>query len=145
VGSDRYSFTLEMFSQRREAMGRYKGIGLRGVERILKDAKRAGFKEIKLNYIAGIDPIQVFRDGVARLRNAGIFDSVGLSILTAFFIDQLELRHHSAWQLSYYTEVLRLLRLAGVDIYEPTCFEMGFPVEFLQPHLPWMAVRHEFD
>jgi len=141
IDSDRYSFTLEVFSERRKIMGGYKGLSLAGVESILMIAKRVGFREIKLNYVAGIDSLQSFQDGVQRFRRAGIFDTVGLSILTAFYPDQLQLRNPDAWRLSYYVEILKTLNDACISIYEPTCFEMGYPVQFLQPDLPWMRLN----
>jgi hypothetical protein len=122
-------------------MGGYKGLSLAGVESILMIAKRVGFREIKLNYVAGIDSLQSFQDGVQRFRRAGIFDTVGLSILTAFYPDQLQLRNPDAWRLSYYVEILKTLNDACISIYEPTCFEMGYPVQFLQPDLPWMRLN----
>lgn len=138
IDGDRYSFTLEVFSDRRRIMGGYKGISLDEVERILTASKRIGFRDVKLNYIAGIDSLECFQAGVQRFRRAGVFDSIGLSILTAFFSDQLRLRNADAWSLSYYVELLKSLNAAGVALYEPACFEMGYPVQFLQRELPWM-------
>lgn len=142
IGPARYSFTLEIFSQREKIMGGYKGIDLGIVEEVLKNAKEVGFREIKLNYVAGIDSIESFQKGVSRLSKSEVFDSIGLSVFTAFSLDQLDIRHPDAWQLSYYIRILEVVNAAGIDIYEPTCFEMGFPVQFFQADLPWMKTKY---
>jgi len=141
IGPDRYSFTLEIFSQRERIMGKYKGIDLGIVEEVLKSAKEVGFREIKLNYVAGIDSIKSFQDGVSRLSKSEVFDTIGLSIFTAFSLDQLDIRHPDSWQLSYYIRILEIINAAGIDIYEPTCFEMGFPVQYFEADLPWMKTK----
>lgn len=135
IDHDRYSYTLEMFSRRRELMGGYKGIELVTVEAILETAKRVGFRTIKLNYVAGIDPIRSFELGIRRLRSAGLVDSLGLSIFTAFTAEQIVLRHQDAWRVSYYLRMLEVIKDIGVSVYEPTCFEMGYPPQLLEAFL----------
>jgi len=132
VDHDRYSYTLEVFSERRRIMGGYKGIELGAVEAILETAKRVGFRTLKLNYVAGIESLRSFELGVRRLKCAGLVDSLGLSIFTAFTLEQIKLRHPDAWRLSYYLRILEVVRELGIAIYEPTCFEMGYPLELLR-------------
>jgi len=135
VDEKRYSFTLEVFSARRKIMGSYKGIPLEQVEQILRCARKVGFEEIKLNYIAGIDSLGCFEEGVRRLRYLGILDSVGLSIFTVFFPDQLKLRNEEAWRITYYLNLIEILTELGIGIYEPSCFEMGYPPALLRQYL----------
>ena len=112
-------------------MGAYKGIPMDEVDRILADARSAGFKEIKLNYIAGIDPLPVFERGMRRLRRLGLVDAIGLSIFTAFSPEQVALRAKDAWATAYYIEVIKLVKDLGIAVYKPTFFEMGYPLGLL--------------
>lgn len=131
VDEKRYSYTLEVFSKRTIVMSKYKAVSLEMVENILKRARDAGFFEIKINYIAGIDSIDAFEKGIRRLHRLGIVDSIGLSIFTAFFPDQLKLRNEEAWNIKYYLRVIELLKELKISFYKPNCFEMGFPLQLL--------------
>lgn len=132
VTEKRYSFTLEMFTNRKIIMGGYKGISMENVEQILQNARKVGFKEIKLNYIAGIDSFSSFEKGIKELRNKNLIDSIGLSILTAFFPNQLKLRHNEAWSVDYYIKVVKIIKDLGIEFYKSNCFEMGYPLPILQ-------------
>jgi hypothetical protein len=127
----RYSYTLEVFSQRRKIMGKYKGIALIEVEKILKTAREIGFRDIKLNYVAGVDSISSFENGIRRFRSLGLIDTIGLSILTTFFPDQLNLRNIDAWSIKYYAKIIEVIKELGIPFYEPGCFEMGYPLKML--------------
>lgn len=135
VDHSQYSFTLEVFSQRTQIMGWYKGVDLKEVECILTTAKRIGFEKIKVNYVAGIDSFHVFDENMRHFRSANIIDSVGLSIFTAFFPDQIAIRNIDAWSIGYYLNIIDLIKELGIEIYEPTCFEMGYPVGMLSKYI----------
>ena len=141
VDNDSYSYTLEVFSDRKRILGKYKGISLATVMSVLEAAKKIGFKKIKLNYVAGIDSLQSFSKGISMFADAGLVDRIGLSILTSFFPDQEALRHPDAWSIDYYIEILRIIHSLGISLYEPMCFEMGYPAQFLRRELPWMKMK----
>jgi hypothetical protein len=130
-----YSYTLEVFHDRERLMGNYKGVSLEEVKNILMRARRAGFKQIKINYVAGIDPIEQFHAGVRRLHSRGLIDSIGLSIFTAFLPEQTKLRHAGAWHADYYVRVIDIIKALGISFYKPSFYEMGYPLELLQPSL----------
>lgn len=132
VDDKRYSYTLEVFSNRKRILGAYKGIDLEIVERILHNAHEVGFEDIKLNYVAGIDSISAFEEGFCRLSDKGLIDMVGLSIMTAFFPDQKSLRDPDANSIRYYKKLIDLLGELNIAIYEPSCFEMGYPMQLLE-------------
>ena len=125
VRPNRYSFTLEFFRDREKFMGKYKGLPIEEVHGVLTNARQAGFEEIQLNYLAGIDSMEECRIGFERLAHLGLVDSVGLSTFTSFSEEQLELRHSSAWEPSYYLEVVNILNSLGLKIYRPESYDMG--------------------
>jgi hypothetical protein len=125
VRPDRYSFTLEFFRDREKFMGKYKGLPIEKVYGILTNARQAGFEEIQLNYLAGIDGLEECRNGFERLMQLGLVDSIGLSTFTLFSDEQLELRHSSAWEPSYYLEVVNILNSLRIKVYRPESYDMG--------------------
>ena len=69
-------------------MGKYKGISMREVCGVLENARKAGFEEIQLNYIAGIDPLDACEQGFSSLSRLGLVDSVRLITLVTFSEDE---------------------------------------------------------
>lgn len=132
VDDDKYSFTLETFTKRREIMSEYKGIPVTSVMNILKTAKIAGFNSIKLNYVAGIDSIEDFDEFMRRFRKDDIADMLGLSIFTAITPDQEKIRHEQGWNAHYYVRMVSIISELGIALYEPNCFDMGLPEELIQ-------------
>jgi hypothetical protein len=127
----RYSFSLEIFRDRNELMGLYKGLPIEHVYRILRSARCAGFKEITLNYLAGIDSLDECARGFERLVHLGLVDSVGLSTFTFFSEQQKACRHETAWVPSYYLHVVEVLNSLGIKIHNPESFDMGSPYTIL--------------
>jgi len=131
VNPVRYSFTLEFFRDRSRLMGRYKGLPMEQVYRILASAREAGFKEIRLNYMAGIDSLEECLDGFRKLSGLGLVDSVGLSTFTFFSEAQIACRHETAWNPVYYLHVVEILKSLGIKAYMPASFNMGCPYTVL--------------
>lgn len=127
VYPSRYSFSLEIFKNRSRIMGKYKGLDMGTVMKILTDARKAGFEEIQINYIAGLDSVQHFKDGFRQLRENGLIDSVGLSTFTAFTQTQRELRHKEAWEWTYYEELAAFLNDLGIKAYNTDGYDMRTP------------------
>jgi len=125
VKPDRYSFTLEFFRDREKFMGPYKGLPIENVCQILANARLAGFEDIQLNYLAGIDSLEQCQHGFRELAQLNLVNSVGLSTFTIFSEEQLELRHPDAWDPSYYLEVVNILNSMGIKIYRPESYDMG--------------------
>ena len=122
---DRYSFTLEFFTRRKELMGQYKGLPMKDVYQILSNAREVGFQEIQLNYMAGIDSLKECIKGFTQLKKNNLVDSVGLSTFTCFSQDQLAKRHPEAWAPIYYLEIINVLNSLGIKIYKPESYDMG--------------------
>jgi hypothetical protein len=131
VRPSRYSYTLEFFTRRHEIMGGYKGIPMEGVYRILESARSAGFEEIQLNYLAGIDSLRDCIDGFSDLRARGLVDSVGFSTFTAWSADQQQLRHEEARDWRYYRDMARELGALGIKAYRPHSYDMRCPYHVL--------------
>jgi hypothetical protein len=112
-------------------MGRYKGLPMEDVYRILASARRAGFEEIQLNYMAGIDSVEGCRAGFEKLARLGLVDSVGLSTFTSFSQAQTTCRHKSAWEPAYYLQVIESLNSFGIKIHNPESYDMGSPYTIL--------------
>jgi hypothetical protein len=127
VAPSRYSFTLEFFHNRKELMGPYKGIPLELVYKILENARNAGFTEIQLNYLAGIDDLDTCAKGFQSLVNLGLIDSVGLSSFTFFSEAQILCRHEMAWIPSYYLSVVEILKSYKIKVYNPESYDMSSP------------------
>ncbi len=132
IDEKRYSFTLEVFENRSKIMGKYKALPLEDIIIILKNARKIGFDEIKLNYIAGIDSFLTFKNWIRIFRDLKLIDTIGLSIFTAFFPGQLKLRHHEAWDIEYYLKIIDLVKELNIRFYKSNCFEMGYPLQLLQ-------------
>lgn len=131
IADKRYSYTLEVFSDRNHIMSGYKGVSQDKVDEILINARKIGFDEIKLNYVAGIDSLSSFETGIRRLKELDVVDTIGFSVLTTFYYDQLELRHDMAWSIDYYIKMIQIINELGIKFYEPNCFEMGPPLQLL--------------
>ncbi len=124
VQPKRYSFTIEFFSNRQALMGKYKGIPMEEIYPILEKARLAGFTEIQVNYLAGIESIENCEAGFADLVQKGLVDSVGLSSFTAFSPDQESYRHETAWEPDYYRRLVSILMALKIKIYHPESFDM---------------------
>jgi hypothetical protein len=124
VNPSRYSYTLEVFTRREHIMGSYKGLPMERVYQILDSARSAGFQDIQLNYLAGLDSLRRAISGFRYLRDMQLVDSVGLSTFTAFSDKQRELRHPEAWDWRYYYALARELRDLGIKIYRPESYDM---------------------
>lgn len=131
VRPSRYSYTLEFFTNRERFMGPYKGIAMERVLEILESARAAGFAEIQLNYLAGIDSLEDCIAGFSELRGRNLVDSVGLSTFTAWSDDQLCLRHPSAHGWRYYRDLAAALRDLGILVYRPLSYDMRSPFHIL--------------
>ena len=123
----RFSYTLEFFGSRAEIMGHYKGLSIDMVFSILASAREAGFAEIQLNYLAGIDSLEVAVRGFEELRRRGLVDSVGLSTFTAWSTAQEALRHPDAWETGYYEALVQELRRMKILAYRPLSYDMRCP------------------
>lgn len=132
VDDDKFSFTLESFTKRELIMSKYKGIPLPDVQEVLSNAKKAGFHWIKLNYVAGIDPLDAFKSNIGVFYQNGLVDMLGLSIFTAFTNQQQKLRDEAGWNVSYYYELIDFIANTGIALYEPYCFDMGVPPELIK-------------
>jgi len=131
VRPSRYSFSLEFFENRNKLMGPYKGILMDEVLTILESARQAGFEEIQLNYLAGIDSLEASFQGFNRLVDLNLVDSVGFSTYTFFSEEQRSYRHETAWDPKYYLELVTFLSDLGVRVYHPEAFDMGSPYTIL--------------
>jgi len=131
IRPSRYSFSLEFFSGRDRYMGHYKGLPMDRVYPILENARKAGFREIQLNYLAGIDSLEELYDGMKKLVELGLVDSLGLSTFTAFSQEQLDLRHESAWDPLYYHQAVNVFNRLGIKVFRPESFDMGTPYSVL--------------
>ena len=112
-------------------MGRIKGLPIEEIYRVLENARRAGFDEIQLNYLAGIDSQEECAHGFEQLARQGLADSVGLSTYTIFAEDQIPYRHETAWEPGYYLRVVEILNSFGIKIYKPESYDMGSPYTVL--------------
>jgi hypothetical protein len=131
VRPSRYSFSLEFFRSRNRYMSRYKALPMEDVYRVLSNARKAGFREIQLNYMAGIDSLEECAEGMEKLAERGLVDSVGLSTFTAFSEEQLQLRHEEAWEPLYYHQLVSILMRLGIKVFRPESFDMGTPFSIL--------------
>jgi hypothetical protein len=127
----RYSFSLEVFDNRRELMGPYKGLSMEDVYKILDIARKVGFDEIQLNYLAGIDSLDACCHGFEELAKRGLVDSVGFSTYTTFSENQMKYRHPEAWEPSYYLKIVQNLASLGIKAYRPESFDFGSPYTVL--------------
>jgi hypothetical protein len=127
IRPSRYSFSLEFFRRRNRYMSQYKGLPMKEVYPILDNARKAGFREIQLNYLAGIDSLEELSNGMKKLVELGLVDSVGLSTFTAFNEEQLDLRHESAWNPLYYHQAINIFNRLGIKVFRPESFDMGTP------------------
>lgn len=126
----RFSFSVEVFDQRSKLMSKYKGLPFRNIIEILSNVKKLGFEEIQINYVAGIDKLSSFKDGISKLYNMKLIDSIGFNIFTVFCPEQYNLRYSEAWHVGYYYEMISFLQDIGIKFYKPRSFEMGYP--------PWL-------
>ncbi len=122
-----FSFSLEFFHNREQWMGRYKGISITQVYRILENARKAGFDKIQLNYLAGIDTLKESEQGFSTLARNGLVDSVGLSTFTIFAEDEYEYRLAEAWNTTYYQQLAGILSLYKIKANHPDSYDMGCP------------------
>lgn len=127
VQPSRYSYTLECFDRREEIMGWYKGIPMPDVIEVLTRAREAGFEEIQINYMAGLDSPQDCIRGFTELRSLDLVDSVGISTFTAFSPQQAALRHPAARGVVYYDTVANTLAELGILVYRPESYDMRLP------------------
>lgn len=131
VGLMRFSFSLEFFQNREEWMGAYKGIPMKQVFTILENARRVGFEEIQLNYMAGMDGLEACQQGFSALSRAGLVDSVGLSTFVVFAEDEFALRRPEAWREEYYQELVCVLNDCHIKAYRPDSYDMVCPHTYL--------------
>jgi hypothetical protein len=127
----RYQYTLEVFSNRDKIMGKYKGIHLEVVSEILKRARKVGFQEIQINYLAGIDSMEEFKIGIEKLHYINHIDLIGMNVLTVFSPEQFFLRNQEGWTVEYYYEIVKYIKKLNIKFYKPESFEMGPPLEFI--------------
>jgi hypothetical protein len=127
VRPNRFSFSLEFFQDRERWMGKYKGLPMDQVYTILEHARKAGFAEIQLNYLAGIDPLDVCKEGFFSLSRAGLVDSVGLSTFTIFAEDEAPLRMEAARLPEYYQALVAILNDCHIKAYHPDSYDLGCP------------------
>ena len=127
VYPDRFSFSLEFFHNREHWMGRYKGVPMEKVYEILSNARKAGFKEIQLNYLAGIDTLEECENGFSVLSKYGLVDSIGLSTFTIFAEDEYQYRLDDAWHVQYYRDLVQILKKLDLKAYFPESYDMGCP------------------
>lgn len=127
VNPKRYSFTLECFTRRSELMSRYKALAHDRVLEILHAAREAGFLELQINYLAGIDGLEDFENGITALRKANLINSIGFNIFTIYWPNQVPLRHQQGWTVAYYCRMVEHLHQQHVSFYEPRSYEMGYP------------------
>jgi hypothetical protein len=135
VNPDRFSFSLEFFRNRDRWMGRYKGIPMEKVYEILNNARKAGFKEIQLNYLAGIDSLEECEKGFSVLSNYGLVDSIGLSTFTIFVEDEYQYRLSNAWHVQYYQNLVQILNTFNLKTYYPESYDMGCPYAVLMERI----------
>jgi hypothetical protein len=123
----RYSYTLECFSRREETMGWYKGRPMTEVVQFLTNARAAGFVEIQINYVAGLDSLDECVRGFKELAEGSYIDSVGLSTFTAFSPKQQALRHPDARNPDYYETIAQVLLDLKILAYHPESYDMRVP------------------
>jgi hypothetical protein len=123
----RYSYTLECFARREEIMGWYKGRPMTEVVQFLTNARAAGFAEIQINYVAGLDSLDECVRGFKELAEGSYIDSVGLSTFTAFSPSQQALRHPDAWNPEYYETIAQVLQDLKILAYHPESYDMRVP------------------
>jgi hypothetical protein len=124
---ERYSYTLECFGRRKEIMGWYKGRPMAEVVQFLTNARAAGFAEIQINYVAGLDSLDECVRGFKELAKGSYIDSVGLSTFTAFSAQQQALRHADAWHPEYYETIAQVLQELKLLTYHPESYDMRMP------------------
>jgi hypothetical protein len=124
VRPSRYSYTLECFSNRVLIMGKYKGLPMSGVIGILERARAAGFAEIQLNYVFGLDSLEQLEAGFTDLARRGLVDSVGLSTYTVFWTEGWRFRAREAFTPDYYLKAVSILRALGIQSYRPESYDM---------------------
>jgi hypothetical protein len=140
VNPKRYSFSVEVFSNRHLIMSKFKGLPLVDVVELLERARKVGFDEIQINYIAGLEPIEAFKDGIDQLSNRGLIDSIGISVFTPFFLNQIPLRIPEGWKTEYYYRMMKILQKYNIPIYNPESFEMSSP--FFQKRFRAVSFSH---
>ncbi len=127
VNPKRYSFSVEVFSNRNVLMSKFKGLPLTDVIELLEQARKIGFEEIQINYIAGLESIEAFRDGINLLVKKRLIDSIGISVFTPFFLNQVSLRVPEGWKTEYYYQMKQILQEHNVPIYNSESYEMSSP------------------
>ena len=86
-----FDFTLECFSRRRLILGAGKGKSIDRVRDILRKARNR-FTNIRVNYLVGLDSMDVLRSGFGELRAAGLVDDVIATTMTPFSQEMTRLR-----------------------------------------------------
>jgi len=127
VKPKRYSFSLEFFKEREKLMGKYKGLPIDKVYKVLSDSRRAGFSEIQINYLAGIDSLETCKKGFENLLEKNLVDSVGLSTFTCFNERQKKFRIKEAWHPSYYEKLVSILNSLNIKVFNPESYDMRTP------------------
>lgn len=127
----RFSYSLEFFSNRSLLMESYKGIPINEVYSLLLTARDAGFNEIQLNYLAGIEGDEEYKKGFYTLLKSNIIDTIGLSTFTTFTKKQIQYRFKNAYHPEYYLKLALFLNSLGISAFHPESYDMRSPYSIL--------------
>jgi len=116
AGSRPLEFTIEVFNdkKRKALLGKYKGIPMEQVETILANARAAGFQQIAVTLMDGLDSIDDYRGGIQRLTDSRLIDLVAHNITATYASFQEPLLQPEARTFEYHLAIRRILNQAGV-------------------------------
>ncbi|MFC1590801.1 hypothetical protein ACFL42_04865, partial [Candidatus Omnitrophota bacterium] len=134
IGVEDFEFTLEMFTRRSELMSRHKGIPFERVMRILRTARGAGFRELCLNYIEGIDTLEAFEAGITSLTEEGLIDRIDSNVAVAFASHQERLLLPEHRDIEYHLRMHQRYQELGIDYQHPSQYEKGAMFAFQDLH-----------
>ena len=121
VGGYDFCFTLECFQNRQNLMSKYKAIPMYEVKKILDLANQMNFKIVMVNYIAGLDDLSSFCEGIEYLDQH--INAIGLNVYTPYTDKQLTLKNSEADKLEYYWKLIKKLEEHSIKIYAPELYE----------------------
>lgn len=125
IDDEVFAFTVEAFTRRNELMSKYKAISMEEICQILRIARDARFEKISINYIEGLDSLEDFRVGIARLSEENLIDAIGHNIMTPFASFQEKLLVPEAKDIEYYLQIRYILNEFKINSYHPSAYEKG--------------------
>ncbi|MEM1261419.1 MAG: hypothetical protein AAGH76_03405 [Pseudomonadota bacterium] len=100
VDNSLFEFPIECFSRREVILGQRKGIPMTRVLDVLSRARKR-FKNIRVNYLVGLDGLEAARRGFGELAEADLVDDVIANIFVPYTLESLQYRCPQSFEMSY--------------------------------------------